>query len=397
MPETIQTEQPQVVEKSGLDLLSGDPRFNEPTQTPVATVTEPVTPVVTEPAVEPLTPIVEPTAEEKATQLAELTTLGLKEGATAEEITAAKEAAKTVIPTDTWTLDTVKEVVKEQEGDGWKLLAQNFAGKTGIELPAELADTEEAYLDFQLKAIDQIRQDSQKFSMEDELSKFKPEERLIFELNKAGKSVQDYYAPFTEVAQLKALTPEALVRRGYELTPGWSTEMVDLQMSKITEAGTLDTEYRINLAKLDNYEKSIVAQHQDTLQQFTEQQKQVLQQKRNQESARIKIALDKVPTYMGRKIDSTVKDYIQQELTSGKYDNMPGTPEEKIEYALYRNLGKKGMEYSEARIREQITLEFAKKQHNVAPVITGSANRVTGTATDTTDGLKTVLEDPRFK
>jgi len=173
--------------------------------------------------------------------------------------------------------------------------------------------------------------------------------------------------------------------------------MVEVQMQKVIDSGHLSVEAQIARTKLDNYEKSIITAHQEQLQQYTVQQQQVQAQKRNQEAARVKIALDKVPTFMGRKIDDKVKDFVFQELTSGKYDNMPGTPEEKVDYAYYKMLGKKGIEHMRARVLEELTLEQAKKQHNVAPVITGGANRVTQPASEVTDGMKAALEDPRFK
>jgi hypothetical protein len=381
--------------KSGLDLLSQDRRFLEDNQIITPKTEEP--PVVTKPEETPLSPIIEPTAEEKAAQLKELTDLGLTEGATKEQIEEAKVKAEEAKKADTWTLDTVQEVVKEQEGLGWKELANTFAEKAGVEVPAEIADTEEAYLQFQIDTINKIREEAQKYNIDQELSKFTPEQRLIIDLNKAGVSIQEYNKPFVEVAQLKALDDTALVRRSYEIQPGWTEEMVEVQMQKVIDSGHLSVEAQIARTKLDNYEKSIITAHQEQLQQYTVQQQQVQAQKRNQEAARVKIALDKVPTFMGRKIDDKVKDFVFQELTSGKYDNMPGTPEEKVDYAYYKMLGKKGIEHMRARVLEELTLEQAKKQHNVAPVITGGANRVTQPASEVTDGMKAALEDPRFK
>lgn len=381
--------------KSGLDLLSQDRRFLEDNQIITPKTEEP--PVVTKPEETPLSPIIEPTTEEKAAQLKELTDLGLTEGATKEQIEEAKVKAEEAKKADTWTLDTVQEVVKEQEGLGWKELANTFAEKAGVEVPAEIADTEEAYLQFQIDTINKIREEAQKYNIDQELSKFTPEQRLIIDLNKAGVSIQEYNKPFVEVAQLKALDDTALVRRSYEIQPGWTEEMVEVQMQKVIDSGHLSVEAQIARTKLDNYEKSIITAHQEQLQQYTVQQQQVQAQKRNQEAARVKIALDKVPTFMGRKIDDKVKDFVFQELTSGKYDNMPGTPEEKVDYAYYKMLGKKGIEHMRARVLEELTLEQAKKQHNVAPVITGGANRVTQPASEVTDGMKAALEDPRFK
>ncbi len=403
MSETTQTiEQPKVEQKvSGLDLLSQDRRFLD-SDAPIVAPTEPVkteAQIADDKAKATLeaeikTPIIEPSQTEKEAKLAEIKDLGLAETATETEIAAAKEAKLNAPKEDEWTVTEVEQSIKEEEGNGWKNLAATLAEKTGNELPPDFADTEDAYLDYQVKLIKDAEEKASQYSIETELSKLTPEARLVIDLNKAGVTLEEYQAPFIEVQNLKAMSDEALIRMKYENKKGWDKDMVDRKVEEIIEEGKSEIEAKIIRDDLNNYEQTIQDQHKQKLNQYTEQQKQVQQQARQKESAFIKHELDKVTTYMDRKLGDDVKAILHNELTSGKYDNMPGTPAEKVGYALYRKFGEQGIKYMKDRVLEQLTKEKLQTQHNTPSVSGGPANRTQHVSTK--QGLDKLEEDPRF-
>lgn len=395
------TEQAKPEEKSGLALLSDHAWFKDdfPAQKETAPVetAEQIKAKEDAAAAEAAlkTPIVEPTAEEKAaaeTRTNELKELKLPETATAEEIAAAKVAQK---PADEWTIDNAEKIKADAESNGWRELAEKRAEKFGFEVPTDLEDSEEAFYKWDEEQTQKKIESSQKFDKEVYLATLTPDARLAIELMTAtGQTIEQINAPYVEIQQAKAMTDEQLVRQRLEAKYK-DQELVDRKLQEIIADDALAIEGKIIRTDIDNYEKQITAQRTQQLEQYKAQQNQVKEQARNKEYAAIKHELGRVTSYMERKLGDDVKTAIYNELTSGKYDNMPGTPQEKVDYALYRKLGQQGVKYIQDRVREQLTLEFAKKQHNVPIVTEGAGNR--HIVDSDKKGIDRLEDDPRFK
>ena len=405
--ETITTtpivEQPKAEEKlTGLALLSADPNFildDKPAV--VATPTETPEQIQAKADAEAAkvalnTPIVEPTAEEKLAQETrsnELKALGLTETATEAEITAAKALVKPA--DDTWTLDNTDTIKADAESNGWKELAEKRAEKFGFEVPTDLADTEEAFYAWDEQQTQKKLEEGQKFDKEVYLSTLTPDARLAIELMTAtGQTIEQINAPYVEIQQAKAMTDEQLVRQRLE-SKYKDPELVDRKLQEIISDDALAIEGKLIRTDIDAYEKQITGQRTQQLEQYKAQQNQIKEQARQKEYATIKHELGRVPSYMERKLGDDVKTAIYNELTSGKYDNMPGTPQEKVEYALYRKLGPQGIKYMEARVLEKLTLEKAKQQHNIPIVTEGAGNRVIQVSNK--KGLDSLEDNPLFK
>lgn len=406
METQTQVANPPLEEKklSGLALLDQDPNWmDEPVKTQVQTESpeqiaekQRLADEAKAAADAIKTPIIEPTPEEKAAQeakKAELQALGLNETATEAEINAAKAAQKPI--DDTWSVTELEKIQQEEEGNGWKTLASTVAEKLGLEAPTDIADTDEAFYEWQTKVVQEKIEAAQKFDKDQYLATLKPEARLAIDLmNATGKSLDEINAPFVEVQRAKAMSDEELVKQKLELKYK-DPELVDRKLQEIITDGALEIEGKIIRRDIDAYEQQITTQRQQELKQYTEHQNQVREAARQKDAYAIKQELSKVSTFMDRKLPNEVKDVLFNELTSGKYDNMPGTPAEKIDYALYRKFGKQGLEYAKARAIEQATLQKAKDQYNVPIKTEGEANRVTPSSDK--KGLSKLEDDPRFR
>jgi len=335
-----------------------------------------ITPQTTEPKTEPTTqPTVEPTAEETQALSNKAKELGLPENATKEEIEKA-EIAKN----DTeWKVDEVVPT-KEEELDGtWKGLIESF--ELG-EIPADYSEEKgfevvQTLFNQKLEAVKAEALNEAKYDRYvDVPEQARGEAEMVVELMKTGQTLEQINAPFIELAQIKAMDKEGLVRFRLESQQGWDAEMVDAKMEKIIEGGTLDVEYKIVKAELDNYEQSLNHQRQEQIKNYKNNQQQIQTQKFNQEVAKLNHALDGVQEYLGKKLTPEVKAVLRNELASGKFHKMEGTPEEKVDYLLYKRFGKAGIQSFQSRATEKVVLQNKQQQHNVPIVQNGNVNRV---------------------
>lgn len=322
----------------------------------------------------------EPTVEETEALKTKAKELGLEETATKEQIEAAEQAKS-----DTeWKLD---EVVKspEEENDGtWKGLIETF--ELG-EIPADYSEEKgfDVVQDLFQKKLEAVKSEALSEAKFDRYvdvpENIRPEAEMIVELMKSGKTIEQINQPFIELAQYKNLSQEELIRARLESQPNWDAEMVDAQMQKIIESGNLEVEYKIAKAQLDAYEQSLKGQRQQQVEQFRNTQKQIQEQRTNQENIKLKVALDRVPEFLGKKLPDNLKSQLAGELQTEAYRNMPGTAEEKVDYFLYKKFGKTAMKNFQDRALEKVVVEHKQDIHNVPIKETGNANRVEPSST----------------
>lgn len=373
MPETTQvasvTEQPQVVtatpEDKVLSRLSAENGGGEELKT--------ITPQTTEP-INQTTPTT-PTTEETQALTDKAKELGLPENATKEEI----EKAETAKNDTEWKVDEVVPT-KEEELDGtWKGLIESF--ELG-EIPADYSEEKgfevvQNLFNQKLEAVKAEAINEAKYDRYvDVPEQIRGEAEMVVELMKAGQTLEKINEPFIELAQFKAMSKEELVRHNLMFRYKGDEEVVDNKMQKLIEDGMIDVEYKSAKFDLDNYEQSLNHQRQEQIKNYKNTQQQIQTQKFNQETAKLSHALDGVPEYLGKKLTPEVKAVLKNELASGKYHKMDGTPEEKVDYLLYKRFGKAGIQSFQSRATEKVVLQNKQQQHNVPIVQNGNANRV---------------------
>lgn len=399
MPETT-TVTPQETAKqeftSGLDRLSNDDLFKE-------------SPVSTEATTElkggstlPNETVTETKKEEEGfkeaakpidaeTLKTEAKALGLAETATRAEIDAAK-AAKPA--------DAIEEGFKEEEAvqlsadEGtWKAylesnniaIPEDFSEEMGFEvvLEAEKAKIHEEY------------KEQLAITQEEILSPYPPEARLILDLMAQGQTLEEINKPFNEINTWKSMSKEELIRADLTAREGWTEDMVDHKMEELIsgDARKLNIEYDILMNGIKQYEKQITEQRTNQLQQYQQAQTQLKEQKKSQDLNAFKTALDRMPTFMDRKLADVNKQSIINDYNNGAFERLMQNQEKKAKFMLFEKYGEQAMKYLQSRATEQATLDKAKTQHNVPPTIGGNGNSTQVTTGEKKNGMDRLAED----
>jgi hypothetical protein len=312
--------------------------------------------------------------EEKEALLKEAKDLGLPETATKEEIEAKKAEIEAAKPKeDEWSLENT-QTQSESDESTWA----NLIKEMGYEVPADFSEEQgfEALQKLNEAKFEQRLQEATKMHKEDLLSEYPAEARMVMDLLKSGQTLEQLNQPFFEIAFAKSMSDEEMVRAHYEAkikSDGWDADMVDHKMQSLDES-SLAIEAKILRKNIDNYEKSLTDQRKQQLEIYTNNQKELQAQKATKANLELKTALDRVPEFLGKKLPDAVKGQLLQELQSDAYRNMPGTPEQKVDYFLYQKFGKQALKSYQDRVQEQLTLEKKKTELNVPPVTSGNAN-----------------------
>lgn len=383
MSETKKT--PQEQSQTGLDRLSQDPAFIWGDHQPE--VKEKSATEETDKLENPDKP-----AESTPEQIAEIALkaeakeLELPETATKEEVEAAKTAKAAAEDngfeeeTATDKEDTWKSFFESKQID----IPADFTEDKGFEIYEATKEAEKAAAVEEAKAI----KETDLFASLPE--KTRAEGQLIVDLLKTGRTLEEIYQPFQQIKEWKSIPKEQLIRQKYAAMEGWSPEMVDHRMQQIEADKTMDIEYDIVLATVNQLEKNITTQHKQDIENYNSHQNRVLEQKRTQDLASIKAALDKMPTFMDRKLSEENKQSALRDI--GQFDK--ATPQDKAEYMLWKKFGKIELQSIQARATEKATLEKAKTQHNI-PIPAAGGNR-TNTATQHKTGMERAENDPQF-
>lgn len=380
--------------KSGLDRLSNDDLFKD-TATLNTDTTEikggstlPNVPIIAEKATETelkdelnLTDIEALKTEAKA--------LGLAETATKAEIDAAK-AEKPA--------DVIEEGFKEESAV--QLSADEGTWKAYLEtnnlaVPSDF--TEENGLEVVLAAkeaeIAAKYEEKLAITAEEILSPYPPEARLILDLMASGQTLEQINKPFNDINNWKSMSKEELIRSDLSARDGWTEEMVEHQMEALVAGNKIDIEHKILMTGIDQYEKRITEQQTLQLKQYSQAQANLKEQKKTQDFNAFKTELNKMSTFMDRKLADTNKQSIINDYNNGAFDRLMQNPVEKAEFMLYKKYGKQALEYAQARAIEQATLEKARTQHNVPPVISGNGNNTQITTGEKKKGMDRLADD----
>lgn len=375
-------EQPKAETMSGFDRLSQDPAYIFGEHKPEAKAIE-TTPQVTATEetekleqVETTAPVIETEKKPEETQAVEKPI----EVATTEDVGFEESATANSAEEGSW-----KSLI---ESLGYNV-PENFTEEKGQEIFVNL---KEAEIESKLEEVRNYRE-LEIFSALPE--PVQGEAKLVFELLKTGQTLEQINAPIEQIKAWKGMPKEELIRKNLEGIPGYTQEMIDHKMEQIVANNHVDVEHNILMAEINQMEQQINLQKQQQIQTYTAQQNQIREQKRQQEFNSFKAALDKVPTFMDKKLSDENKASIINEYNNGYAQNILRNPEKLAKFMLYDKYGEQGVKYLQSRAIEKATLEKAKSEHNIPPVITAGGNRVE-TTTTSKNGIDRLGSDPRF-
>jgi hypothetical protein len=204
---------------------------------------------------------------------------------------------------------------------------------------------------------------------------------MVVELMKAGQTLEQINAPLIEIAQYESMSKEELVRSYLLAKNNNDTEVVDLLMEESIGNGKIDIYHKAAKIELENIKGSVNYHRQQQIETFKNNQKAIQEQRTGKANLELKVALDRVPEFLGKKLPDNVKSQLLAELQTEAYRNMPGSPEQKVDYFLYNKFGKTAMKNFQDRALEKVVIENKQKQHNVPPVTNGVANRIEPSST----------------
>ena len=398
--ETVTTPQETAKQEftSGLDRLSNDDLFKGETTNTATTTTE-VKGGSTLPNDIPTQNIAEkatetelkdePSLTEQEALKAEAKALNLPETATKEEIEAAKIAKPADEKKDEGFEETEATPLSAEEGT-WKAILE----ERNIPIPEDF--TEEKGFDIVLEAekakIHEEYKEQLAITAEEILSPYPPEARLILDLMAAGQTLEEINKPINQINAWKGMSKEELVREN--LTGlGYTEEEVDHKMEGLISGNKLDVEHQILMKEIAQMEKRINTQREQQLNQYKAAQAQLKEQKKAQDFNAFKTALDRMPTFMDRKLADANKQSILTDYNNGAFERLMQNPVEKAEFMLYKKYGKQALKYAQDRAIEQATLEKAKSQHNVPPVTSGNSNNTNVTTNTNKSGIDRLADD----
>lgn len=377
---------------SGLDRLSQDPAFLFGDQQPVAKTEE-----------KPKETVLEETAKLEGEKTDDQQKSTTEEKPVEEKKPEAEEKpVEEKKPEEEGFIDNTPS--SENVADGtWKAyleaneipIPEDFTEEKGFEIALQ-AERQKISAEYEIKA--NINKENV-FDLVPEPTR--SEAKLVFDLMAQGNSLDDIMAPIQSIRELKALSPEQLIRKNLEGLEGWTKDMVEHEMEQLTSKGHIDIEHKKLMLFLDNSEKQINSQRQQQIELYNTQQNQIRESKRQQEINSFKTALDRVPMFMDRKLSDDNKRTILNEFSQGAAEQLMKNPEKLVKFMLWDKYGEQGLKYIQARAQEQATLEKAKAQHNIPSSLNkgGAANITTTTTTaqQHASGIDRLQNDPLFK
>lgn len=244
---------------------------------------------------------------------------------------------------------------------------EDYSEKKGFEILKKLQD----------QRIEASREEIKNFRLDDIISEYpetvQAEAKLVLDLLKTGQTLDQINAPIQQIKEWRDMPKEALIRLNLSGIEGYTQEHVDHKMEELIASGKVDIEHQILLNGINVMEKQLHAQRNQQIQQITDSQNLIREQKRQKELNDVKTALDRMPAFMDIKLKDENRAQILKDYQEGAFDRF--TPADKAEFLAYKKYGKQAMQYIQSRATEKANLELAKSQH-VIPPATSAGSRV---------------------
>ncbi len=250
-----------------------------------------------------------------------------------------------------------EEKAKEAEdGDGWLTLAK----EQGIEIPE---DSFEAYT----KGLDE----HYKKKYEVDLGKFDPEAQRLIEFLNAGGTVDAFVDPLKPVNDLRRLSDVELLEKEFELR-GWKPELIEKEITRMTEANEIDLAAFKVREQLDLIEKNIQKDVIDKKLQTSQRSTLYKDKSVAEDLANFKKELNTVSDFLEIPLKDKHKQYIAKKMEDGQYADLLNSPKAKILAILHSEFGKDGVSLLKQKERDEVDLKYKHDRHAIPPVpVTG--------------------------
>lgn len=216
--------------------------------------------------------------------------------------------------------------------------------------------------------IAKVRESSLNEGKESVFGTLKPDVRAALELaNSSELSLEQIVQPTIEIDNYLRMSNEELVRAELKAAnPKWTDEILDREMALINEKEEMMEHSAAKIrASLEQDKEQIQIAHTQRLKQYQESAQQIKLQERQKELDQVKQALDRVPEFLGKKLNDAERQHLVQKAQAGYLEELKSNPERLVKAMLFDTYGEKGLKYFEDRVTQKVKVEHAKHLHNV--------------------------------
>lgn len=271
--------------------------------------------------------------------------------------------------------DELEGNTDESQDGTFKYLAEQL----GYEVPAEFNEDFESFKALQEAKMNEVKESSFNEGKESVFSTLRPEVRAALELaqNYGELTLQEIVQPTIEIDNFLKMSDAELVREELKAAnPKWTDEIVDREMEMLSEKeGAIEHAAAKVRATLEQSKEEIQLEHTAKLTQYQEMAQQAKLQDRQKEVESLKTALDRVPTFLDKKLTDTDKQFLIQKAQAGYLEQLKNDPDRLAKAMLFDQFGEKGLKHYRDRVAQEVRLEHKANLHNVPPTKDGTGNR----------------------
>jgi Skp family chaperone for outer membrane proteins len=290
-----------------------------------------------------------------------------------KETPAAEEAAAE--PEEiTITLDDLdKSSIPADEGTWLKVFQDR-----GLDIPEGFNEDEgfDLLIAAEEKKWQSKVEEAKSITLDKVYSELRPETAMKLKLMEMGYKEDQIFGATREIQEYLKMDDSAIVRANLE-TFGYPPEVLDHKMEALVADPTkLKLEAEAIRHDLKAAEQNIVKQQETLVQKYEQERQQRVANQKQQEQAKFKEALNTVSKFLDVPVAAEVKDAIYRKYANGAYDNDLNSPQSRVEYIMYKELGHKITKLIQSKAFNEGRETIKKKLSEVPPVTSNSGQRV---------------------
>lgn len=207
-------------------------------------------------------------------------------------------------------------------------------------------------------------------------SELQPETAMKLKLMEMGYKEDQIFGATRQIQEYLKMDDSAIVRANLE-TNGYAPEVLDHKMEALVADPTkLKLEADAIRHDLKAAEQNIVKQQETLVQKYEQERQQRVANQKQQEQAKFKETLNTVQKFLDIPVAPEVKDAIYRKYANGAYDNDLNSPQSRVEYIMYKELGHKITKLIQSKAFNEGRETIKKKLSEVPPVTSNSGQRV---------------------
>lgn len=231
-------------------------------------------------------------------------------------------------------------------------------------------DSLEAYKEALITPLKKEIEEARALSLDKALEKYKPETAAAIKLEEMGYSQEKYYSDKRYIADHLTMEDAALVRKDLEArtSEGYTQELIDLTMEELAaNPNKLKLSAEKVRLELKAAERGIETQRTHLIQQYEVRAQEAAQQRKQEETTKIKTALDTAQSFMEVPLTPEIKKAVFEKFSKGGYEQILKDPARLVELMLFSEFGPKYVSAIKNTAFENGREGTVKKLSNIPP------------------------------